>query len=183
MPEELSLPRIFPIGAMLFETLFLLVAISIEGYVLHRWLKFDKKTSIFYAIAMNVFSSVFGWNIFFLVEPRLDIKLKSELISYIFFNNFNNPGITENTIIFLAFLIFLGTFLIKFLLLKILIITLSEIGEKEEIETSQQQKLHRIEKMQLQNTNLVSTTLIANSMSYTAITLILVIRNLSIGLK
>ncbi|MEO3703511.1 filament integrity protein FraC [Trichormus azollae] len=182
MPEELSLPRIFPIGAMLFETLFLVVAISIEGYVLHRWLKFDKKTSIFYAIAMNVFSSVFGWNIFFLVEPRLDIKLKSELISYIVFNNFNNPG-TQSTIIFLAFLIFLGTFLIKFLLLKILIITLSEIGEREETEASQQQKLYRIEKMQLQNTNLITTTLIANSMSYTAISLILVIRNLSIGLK
>jgi hypothetical protein len=181
MPEEFSLPRIFPIGAMLFETLFLLVGISIEGYVLHRWLKFDKKTSIFYAIAMNVFSSVFGWNIFFLVEPRLDIKLKLELISYIFFNNFNNPA-TQSTIICLAFLIFLGTFLIKFLLLKILIITLSEIGEKEEIETSQKEKLY-IEKMQLQNTILVSTTLIANSMSYTAISLILVIRNLSIGLK
>ena len=182
MPEELSLPRILPIGAMLFETLFLLVAISIEGYVLHRWLKFDKKTSIFYALAINVFSSVFGWNIFFLVEPRLDVKLKSELISYIFFNNFKNPG-TQSTIIFLASLIFLGTFLIKFLLLKVLIITLSEIGEKEKIETSQQQKSYRIEKMQLQNTNLITTTLIANSMSYTAITLILLIRNLSIGLN
>ncbi len=182
MPEELSLPRIFPIAAMLFETLFLLVAISIEGYVLHRWLKFDKKTSIFYAIAMNVFSSVFGWNIFFLLEPRLDIKLKSELISYIFFNNFRNPG-TQSTIIFLAFLIFLGTFLIKFLLIKILIITLSEIGGKEEIETSQKQKLYRIEKMQLQDTKLITTTLVANSISYTAISFILVIRNLSIGLK
>ncbi|WP_413173090.1 filament integrity protein FraC [Anabaena azotica] len=182
MSEELSLPRILPIGAILFETLFLLVAISIEGYVLHRWLKFDKKSSIFYAIAMNVFSSVLGWNIFFLVEPILDVNLKSELISYIFFNNFKNPG-TQSTIIFLAFLIFLGTFLIKFLLLKILIITLREIGKKEEMETSQKEKLQRIEKIQLQNNNLIATTLIANSMSYIAITLILVIRNLSIGLK
>ncbi|MBK1986409.1 filament integrity protein fraC [Sphaerospermopsis aphanizomenoides BCCUSP55] len=182
MSEELSLPRILPIGAIVFETLFLLIAIAIEGYVLNRSLKFDKKTSIFYAIAMNVFSSVIGWNIFFLVEPILDVQLKSELMSYIFFNNFKRPS-TQSSLIVLGLLIFIGTFLVKLHLLKILIISLSEGGKKEISDSSQREKLLKNEKIKLQNANLITTTLIANSMSYTAITLILVIRNFSIATK
>ena len=145
MPDELSLPRILPIGAVVFEILFLLVAIPIEGYVLHQQLKFDKKTSIFYAIGINVFSSVIGWNMFFLFEPILPVGIKSEIINYVFFNGFKNPR-TINYITMLTFLIFLGTFLVKFLLMKLLILTLDELGKKDEnIETSQRQKLFRIE--------------------------------------
>jgi hypothetical protein len=177
MSEELSLPKILPIGAILFETLFLLVAIPIEGYILHRNLKFDKKTSIFYAIAMNVFSSVIGWNVFFLVEPLLPVQLKSELISYVFFNNFTSSN-SQSYIIFLCFLIFFFTFMVKFLLLKIMMITLGDLSNKQDISaTSQREKIVMNEKMKLQNTSLVTSTLIANSLSYTAITLILAIRN------
>ncbi|MEA5550325.1 filament integrity protein fraC [Anabaena cylindrica UHCC 0172] len=178
MPEELSLPKILPVGAILFQTLFLLIAIAIEGYVLHRWLKFDKKTSIFYAIAINVFSTVIGWNFFFLIEPILPLQAKSELMSYVFFNRFTNIS-TQSYIIFICFVMFFATFLIKFSLLKILIITLDEIGKKEEIPTTQREKIIINEKFKLQNTNLVTTTLIANSMSYSAITVVLILRNLS----
>jgi hypothetical protein len=177
MSDELSLPRILPIGAIVFEILFLLVAIPIEGYILHKNLKFDKKTSIFYSIGINVFSSVIGWNMFFMVEPILPVLLKSEIISYVFFNNFKNPR-TLNYIIMLSFLVFLGTFLVKFLLMKLLILLLNELGKSEDIsQTSQRQKLFRIEKMKIQNSNLVTSILIANSFSYSAITIILVIRN------
>ncbi|MEA5578872.1 filament integrity protein FraC [Anabaena sp. UHCC 0451] len=183
MSDELSIPRILPIGAILFETLFLLIAISLEGYILNRSLKFDKKTSIFYAIAMNVFSSVIGWNVFFLIEPILSLPIKSELISYVFFNTFKNPR-TQNYIILTGFMIFFATFLVKFIFLKLLIITLDESGKKEEVtETSQRQKILRNEKLKLKNNNLITTTLIANSLSYTAITVILIIRNLAIGIK
>jgi hypothetical protein len=183
MSDELSLPKILPIGAILFETLFLLIAIPLEGYILNRSLKFDKKTSIFYAIAMNVFSSVIGWNMFFLIEPILSVPIKSELIGYIFFNTFKNPR-TQNYIILIGFLIFFATFLLKFLLLKILLITLDESGKKPEItETSLHQKIIINKKRKLQNTTLVTTTLIANSLSYTAITLILVIRNFATLVK
>ncbi|MFM9156390.1 MAG: filament integrity protein FraC, partial [Dolichospermum sp.] len=81
MSDELSLPIILPVGAIFFEILFLLAAIPIEASVFNKWLKFDKKTSIFYAITINVFSSVIGWIIFFMIEPILDVTIKSQLIN------------------------------------------------------------------------------------------------------
>ncbi|WP_026104419.1 filament integrity protein FraC [Anabaena sp. PCC 7108] len=183
MSEELSLPRILPIGAIVFETLFLLVAIPIEGYILHLWLKFDKKTSIFYAIAMNVFSSVIGWTIFFIAEPILPINIKSELISYVFFNNFKNLA-TQSYLVIFGFIIFFTTFLIKFFLLKTLIVSLGEFTKSEDNTLlSQRQRLKLTNKAKLRNTNLITTTLIANSLSYGAITIILLIRTYSGGLK
>lgn len=106
MPENWMLPRIFPIGGILFDFLFVLIAIPIEAYVLHNRLKFDKKTSTFYAISMNLFSSVIGWFIFFVAEPMLPIQLKSELINYMFFNNFKSAN-TQSLLILTACIIFL----------------------------------------------------------------------------
>lgn len=180
MSDELTLPRILPLGAILFQTLFLLIAIPLEGYILNRSLKFDKKTSIFYAIAMNVFSSVIGWNVFFIIEPILSVDIKSELISYIFFNAFTSTTI-QNYLILTAFIIFFVTFLVKFVFLKLLIISLDEIGKKQESrEKSQSEKSLIHERLKLQNTSLITTTLIANSLSYTAITLLLIIRSFTI---
>ena len=177
MSDELTLPRILPIGAILFETLFLLISIPLEGYILNRSLKFDKKTSIFYAIAMNVFSSVIGWIVFFIIEPMLSVDMRSELISYIFFNAFRSNTI-QNSLILTAFLVFFGTFLVKFGLLKLLIISLDEMTKKEESkEKSQNEKIISYQRIKLQNTSLITTTLIANSLSYTAITVLLIIRS------
>ena len=128
MSDELSLPIILPIGAIFFEILFLLTAIPVEAYVLNKWLKFDKRTSIFYAIALNVFSSVIGWIVFFIVEPMLPIPIKAELINYVFFNKLKDPSIST-MIVLLSFTIFIATFLVKFLLMKILIIFMDE-GKK-----------------------------------------------------
>jgi hypothetical protein len=165
MSDELSLPIILPIGAVFFEILFLLIAIPLEAYILNRWLKFDKRTSIFYAIALNVFSSVIGWIVFFTVEPILSIAIKKELINYVFFNKLQDPGI--------------GTMIV--LLMKILIIFMGEGGKKTETEIiSSQQRASYMNMAKLQNTNLITATLIANSLSYTAITFIILIRSLSI---
>jgi hypothetical protein len=180
MSDELSLPIILPIGAVFFEILFLLIAIPLEAYILNRWLKFDKRTSIFYAIALNVFSSVIGWIVFFTVEPILSIAIKKELINYVFFNKLQDPSI-GTMIVLLSFTIFIATFLVKFLLMKILIIFMGEGGKKTETEIiSSQQRASYMNMAKLQNTNLITATLIANSLSYTAITFIILIRSLSI---
>jgi len=179
MLDDFTLPRLLPIGVMLFNLLFFLIAIPIEAYVFNRRLKFDKKTSIFYAIATNLFSGTLGWVIFFFLEPILPPELKSELINYVFFNNFRYSN-TQATLIFTTFIIFFATFLMKFLLLQLFVLTLSEAGwKKPEItETSQRRQLRRTSpSIKLQTTNLVTTTLIANSFSYTAITIVLLIRN------
>ena len=176
MSDELSLPIILPIGAIFFEILFLLTAIPVEAYVLNKWLKFDKRTSIFYAIALNVFSSVIGWIVFFIVEPMLPIPIKAELINYVFFNKLKDPSIST-MIVLLSFTIFIATFLVKFLLMKILIIFMDE-GKKTQTEiTSSQQRVNYMNMAKLQNTNLITATLIANSLSYSAITFIILIRS------
>jgi hypothetical protein len=180
MSDELSLPIILPIGAIFFEILFLLIAIPLEAYILNRWLKFDKRTSIFYAIALNVFSSVIGWIVFFTVEPILSIAIKKELINYVFFNKLQDPSI-GTIIVLLSFTIFIATFLVKFLLMKILIIFMGEGGKKTETEIiSSQQRASYMNMAKLQNTNLITATLIANSLSYSAITFIILIRSLPI---
>ncbi|NDJ21452.1 filament integrity protein fraC [Nostoc sp. B(2019)] len=175
MLENLTLPTIFPIGAILFDFLFLLMAIPIEAYVFSNRLKFDKKTSTFYAISINLFSSVLGWVIFFVSEPILPIQFKTQLINYVFFNSFKSAS-AQSLLILTAFIIFFATFLMKFFLLRILLVSLTEKPwKKEEEQTSPRKKWRRFSSAKLQNTNLATTTLIANSLSYSAITIVLFI--------
>ncbi|MBD2531205.1 filament integrity protein fraC [Nostoc flagelliforme FACHB-838] len=178
MPEDWMLPTIFPIGGILFDFLFVLIAIPIEAYVLHSRLKFDKKTSIFYAISINLFSSVIGWLIFFFSEPILPIQVKSELINYMLFNSFKLAN-TQVLIILTACIIFFATFLMKYFILKILLLSLHEpVAKKpDEPKISPRQLRRRFSRITFQNTNLVTTILIANSLSYTAITIILLFRS------
>ncbi|MDZ8083054.1 MAG: filament integrity protein FraC [Nostoc sp. SerVER01] len=179
MPESWMLPRIFPIGGILFDFLFVLIAIPIEAYVLHKRLKFDKKTSIFYGISINLFSSVIGWSIFFVSEPMLPIQVKSELINYMFFNNFKSPG-TQTLLILTAFIIFFGTFIVKYILLRGLLLSLLKepfAKKEEEIQLFHRQKWRGFSRMKLQSTNVVTTVLIANSLSYSVITIILLLRS------
>lgn len=178
MFENWTVPSIVPIGAVLFHFLFVLIAIPIEAYVLNTRLLFDKKTSMFYAISINLFSSVIGWIVFFVVEPILPVQLKSELINYVFFNNFKSSS-TQTLIIVTAFIIFFATFLAKFFLLKLLLLVLDEEAGKskpeEDITDAQRRQRRRMSKYKIQNTNLVTAMLIANSLSYSAITIILLI--------
>ncbi|BDI20203.1 hypothetical protein ANSO36C_60050 [Nostoc cf. commune SO-36] len=178
MPEDWMIPTIFPIGGILFDFLFVLIAIPIEAYVLQSRLKFDKKTSIFYAISINLFSSVIGWLIFFISEPILPTQVKSELVNYIFFNSFK-LGNTQFLIILTACIIFFATFLMKYFILKTLLLSLQEpVAKKtDEPQISQRQRRRRFSRITFQNTNLVTTILIANSLSYTAITIILLFRS------
>ncbi len=173
---DINIPRILPVGVILFEFLFLLTAIPIEAYVLNRRLKFDKKTSMFYAISINLFSSTVGWIIFFLIEPILPIGLKSELISYIFFHNFRAES-TRGVLILTAFIIFFLTFFMKFFFLRFFVISLKEDVLKVYEKTPENNRLkwRRTSIARLQSTNLVTTILIANSLSYSAISMIILL--------
>ncbi|MEA5602549.1 filament integrity protein FraC [Nostoc sp. UHCC 0252] len=174
MPENWMLPTVFPFGGILFDFLFVLIAIPIEAYVLNHRLKFDKKTSTFYAISINLFSSVIGWFVFFVAEPLLPIQVRAELINYMFFNNFKSSN-TQALLIFTAFIIFFATFLMKFFILRVLLFSLNETFAKkeEELPVSQRRRWRNFSNLKLQSNNLVITILIANSLSYTAITIIL----------
>lgn len=178
MLESNFLPRIFPLGVILFDFLFLLVAIPTEAFILNRRLKFDKKTSIFYAICINLFSSVIGWIIFFLSEPLLPIRFKSELIDYLFFNQLRYAYHIQTFIIFTAFIIFFATFLLKYLLLRALLLLLLEPDKnKQESLPPIRRNSRRNNRMKWQNTNLITSLLISTSLSYTLIVFIIFIRS------
>ncbi len=170
--------RVFPFGVVLFDFLFLLVAIPVESYVLNKRLKFDKRTSSFYAVSMNVFSNVIGWIIFFILEPNNFFDdYKSQLISFLLYNRIG--GEVYSSIVLAAFGTFFGTLLVKFALLKIFILSLSDPGEKKpELEdlAALQRRSRRGKKRGWQSTSLFTTTLIANSLSYSAITLVVLFR-------
>ena len=172
--------RVFPFGVILFDFLFLLIAIPIEGYIFNKRLRFDKKTSIFYAISINVFSNAIGWIIFFLLEPTNFFNdYKVQLISFLLYNRLE--GNMYGGIVMSAFTIFFGTLMVKFVLLKLFVIALSDPGEKkseqEQLESAIfGRKSRRGYKKTWQSTSLFTTTLIANSLSYSAITLVVIFR-------
>ncbi|MBW4624499.1 MAG: filament integrity protein fraC [Brasilonema octagenarum HA4186-MV1] len=174
-----EVPQIFPLAAILFNFLFLLVAIPIEAYVLNTRLKFDKRTSAFYGISINVFSNVIGWIIFFFVEPALLPKMKSELITFVFFNRLQTPGI-QTLLILTAFIIFFGTFIVKYALLRVLLISLSEFKKAPpEPQIIQRRNSRFASKGKWQNTNIVTTILIANALSYSLVAIILFVRSVN----
>jgi len=177
MPEYSFLPRIVPLGVILLDFLFLLVAIPIEALIMNRRLKFDKRTSSFYAICINLFSSVIGWIIFFFMEPMLPVRFKSELIDYIFFNQIRYAYNIQTLIILTAFIIFFATFLVKYLLLRVMLISLREPGKNEQVsEPIIKRNSRRNYKSKLQNTNVITSLLIGNALSYSLIVMILFIR-------
>lgn len=172
--------QIFPFGIILFDFLFLLVAIPVEAYILNRRLKFDKRTSSFYAISMNVFSNVIGWIIFFIIErTSLFDNYRIGIINYILYNRL--PDNFSGSIILVAFTTFFGTLVVKFALLKLFIISLSDPGEKQpevgpEDTILTMRKSRRGKRIAWQSTSLLTTTLLATALSYTAITLVIVFR-------
>ena len=142
---------VFPWGIILFNFLFFTLAIPIEAYVLTRRLKFDKRTSIFYSIAINLFSGAIGWFIFFIVEPNLPSEIKTDVISYVFFNR---PGNNNWLLLMItAFIIFFSTFLVKFFLLKMALLSLREPGQvKPDTQIIGRKTSRRLGKMKIQNT-------------------------------
>ncbi len=172
--------RVFPFGVILFDFLFILIAIPIEAYIFNKRLKFDKRTSTFYAISINVFSNAIGWIVFFLVEPTSFFNdYKIQMISFLLYNRLD--GNMYGGIVMGAFTIFFGTLMVKFLLLKLFVLALSDPGQKKSEEEQLEsvifgRKSRRGYKRAWQNTSLFTTTLIANSLSYSAITLVVLFR-------
>ena len=100
---------VLPLRAVLYQLLFLVTAIALESMVLRNRLGIGRKTSIQFAATTNLLSTVIGWMLFFIAEPLLSPELRSQLISYIFFDLTTNPPF----LIGLAFVSFIATFLVK----------------------------------------------------------------------
>jgi hypothetical protein len=158
------------------------MAIAIEGFILHRQLKFSRKTSIQYAASLNLLSTIVGWLLFFFVQPLLPINIKIQLISYIFFNRFfYSVSPYSNFFSISLFIIYLFfSFMVKLQGLKSLDSLLMESNSISQIFV----KLTSLRYNKKKSSHLYSTKypskataiLLANAYSHSAILLILILR-------
>jgi hypothetical protein len=109
---------IVPLKAILFQTLFLLVAIAVESSFLYEFLKYPRKTSLDYAIAMNLFATSISWMLFFALLPLIHESIQTELMDFIFLNQLSNPF--QILITFLILVVFMSGLSLKFLMFIIL---------------------------------------------------------------
>ncbi len=168
---------ILPLRSILYQLLFIVMAIAIEALVLQRYLGIGRKTSIQYSATANLLSTVVGWFIFFVAEPLLDPDWRGQLISYIFFDLTSNQAL----LIGLAFIIFIGTFIIKLQSIAWLDMILG-YTKPVEVEVRDQAKFRGRIQQRPAFSDIPSRALAvlwANSASFAAITLILAIRTIS----
>jgi hypothetical protein len=167
---------VFPFKAIIYQLLFLVIAIAIDAFILQRYLGIGRKTSIQYTATANLLSTVVGWFIFFLVEPVLPPNWRQDLIDFIFFDLTQNSPV----LIGLAFLTFLGTFVVKLQSLD----WLDQIlGNKKPVapEVQETPKFRGRAARQQHFANIPNRALAmlwANAASFSAITLIIAIRML-----
>ncbi|MBD2038666.1 filament integrity protein fraC [Leptolyngbya sp. FACHB-321] len=173
--------EVLPLRAVVFQCLFLLIAIAIEAYVLHRTLSLDYKTSMQYAVSVNLLSTFLGWICFFLTQPLLPLEWRVQLISFIFFEHFYADPMLLNVapvLVFCALGMFLGTFLVKLKGLDFLDILL-EKNPKPKATSEVKPMRFRGRQGQLvgvRANSRVYAVLVANACSFSAILLLLFFR-------
>lgn len=168
---------VLPLRAIIYQLLFIVLAIAVEAFVLQRYLGIGKKASVQYAATANLLSTVVGWFVFFVVEPWLPAAWQQQLINYIFFDLTSNPPI----LIGLGFLTFLGTFIVKLQSLDWLDIIL-ENKQPTEVHVRDRTKFQGRKAQRQAFAPIPSRALAvlwANAVSFTAITLIIAIRTFS----
>ena len=107
---------ILPLKAIVFQILFLFVAIAVEAGILRQRLRLGFQTSVQYATVTNLAAVVAGWMAFLVIEPLSPMRVKAQIINYVLFNRLLANGWTTElgAILFaIALVAFFGTFLIK----------------------------------------------------------------------
>ncbi|MEB3356408.1 MAG: hypothetical protein VKK04_06755 [Synechococcales bacterium] len=177
---------VLPFRLIVNQALLLLLAIAIEAMVLRQQLKYPPRKSIEYSASINLWSTLIGWLIFFVVAGGIPLlpAIKLELINFIFFDRWS-PDLFSWLVTAGFFTFFITVFveLIGFLQLQRL------RQEREEIESkyTQQRRLPKYIKASRlgPGINAPSTDrtneaeplyaiLVANAASYTAIVAVLV---------
>lgn len=111
-------PTVLPLRAVVYQSLFLLIAIAIEASVLRRLLQTDPKQSIQYATSVNLLCTIVGWLSFFLfytftsaLPAEAMTPFDMNLIDFIFFDRWSSE--TATSLIFISFVMFFASFAIK----------------------------------------------------------------------
>ncbi|XGV98050.1 MAG: filament integrity protein FraC [Leptolyngbya sp. BL-A-14] len=173
--------EVLPLRAVVFQSLFLLIAIALEALVLFRMLNLDYKASMQSAISVNLLSTFIGWLCFFIGQPFLPIAWRVQLISFIFFEHFHADPLLLNVapaLVTFALGMFLGTFFIKLKGLEFLDILL-ERNDKTEAAIDVKTTRFRGRQSQavgFRTNSRMYAVLVANATSFSAILVLLFFR-------
>jgi hypothetical protein len=172
---------ILPLRAIIFQFLLLLVAIAIEAIVYRQRMNLGYQASIQYAASVNLLSVVVGWVIFFIIVPLLPEPLNTQLISYIFFDQFYaDPWASSipSIVITIGFIIFFGTFLLKFEGIDLLERALGKKDDEKPAPSTQEKPYGKPrDRNPFRRAGARATAvLLANACSFSAILLVLLIR-------
>jgi hypothetical protein len=178
--------EVLPLRAIIYQFLFLLIAIAIEGMIFHNLLAMDYKPSMQYSATVNLLSTVLGWVIFFIAQPLLPTDLRLQLISYIFYERFfpNAWFISIAPLLVLTALgVYIGTFLVELQGLNWLDRLLGKTASEENAPKPQTSGFRgrKGQKPSIQLNNRMYATLLANACSYSVLLLVLFTRLLDQG--
>lgn len=181
---------VLPLKAIVFQMLFLSLAIAVEALVFQKQWKLSRKASIEHSLALNLFSTCLGWLIFFAVQPLLSINLKKQIITYVFFNdiveNSNVPlSLVYGEIALIVFLAFVFVLIGELVFLDVWRNLVKEVPNQEQKEqagskyrptvtSSMYKKYYDSAKTRIRS----STILVANAYSGTAILIMLFLANI-----
>lgn len=180
-----ELEPVLPLKAVVFQVLFLLVAIALEAMVLRQQLRLGYKQSVRYAAAVNLLTVVVGWFAFLAIEPMLNERLQAQVISYVLFDNLLNNTLKPQMgwIVLVSGLVaFFVTLILK---LKGLELIMKAIGTwqlpSQPRELTRQQRYSRARtgttRYQQAASRFAIAILQANALSFSAILLLLVLRS------
>lgn len=174
---------VLPLQLILFQLLFLLVAIALEAMVFHQRLHLTRKTSVEYATSLNLWSVVIGWLFFLLIENFSPKSLQAQIVSYIFFDHpiYNQLEKLDFIIISIGIIIFFFSFIIKMLGFELIKIWIHDHPEQFESNPEALQKRPRLlNRDKIKKTkpkpNPAFAVLVANAYTYSAILFLLVLR-------
>ncbi len=184
-----ELEPVFPLKAVIFQIVFLLVAVALEAMVLRQKLRLGYRPSIRYAAAVNLLAVVVGWFAFLAIEPLFEPRLQAQVISYVLFDNLINNSLKPQMgwIILVAGLVaFFMTLIIKLKGLELIMRALGtwnlpakpkDLSRKERYSRSRTGTTRYKEAA----SQFAIAVLQANALSFSAILLLIVMRSYILG--
>ncbi|NEP17673.1 MAG: hypothetical protein F6J97_12330 [Leptolyngbya sp. SIO4C1] len=175
---------VFPLKAIIFQILLLLVATALEAGVLRQRLRLGYQKSVQYAAVINLLSVVLGWFVFLIAEPLVDARLRAQIVSYILFDRFLNNSLMPQMgwiVLIVGLGAFFATLLVKLKGLELLMRLSgtwtipdqsSEVGRDEKYLRARTGRTVQ----QKASSDFIATVLRANALSFSAILILLILR-------
>lgn len=171
---------VFPLRAIVFQCLLLLVAIALEAIILRRQLRLGFQPSIQYAATLNLLAVVLGWVVFLGLEPALPESVRTQIISYVLFGDFYANALSSRlslAVVSAGLVTFFLTFWVKATALEWLTWLLGNPIVKPVSNQNTNRFRYRRTTEQDSTSPHMLAVLQANALSFTAVLLILLLRH------